>query len=556
MEEKSASLETSIYLQQCFFGSMYIVEDQILNTRYLKQVISQEELDQMDSDLQMQFKHFKDHLNNCGPHELSVVEIQESDAGTSIYFEYCNGLSLYDRLGRFGQGFSISDAFSTIKSILAYYLYYEDKGGVYHRDVKLENFFIDHLSQVKIGGQDLALFGGVKQRSIGGCASYLAPEVFSAIRQLCCDHTLQSHNITTKADIFSLGILTLELLTGHSFHLSKRNQKSGKEPKNFLEYIHQVEDIQQMAQKALESISLKSLHANFYTVIKSMLEPVPETRCNFPYLYEFFGLRHQIKSLETVFSNQQSNSSAFGDKVSLLCDPIILQLAEIRKLFFMRVDHEFCLVQFLIYGSKEVWELSNFNFGTEYFDENLRKEFKVIACCLALRAMIYLDNLRSTIRMGANLFNIRQFDKYTAHAIYRTDVEYIMRKIQIEDSCPVKLYFAVILAQIEDQISSHLVSFDRLKVYLQPQVTRSEKLYSLGEAAKQSIKAIVSHQSLEVLQILFEKFLRLIEDCFQEDSRFRFRQPGQGVFNWKEFIAERYPHLENKVIFRRVNLPR
>lgn len=554
MEKTSASAERSIYFQRCFFGSLYIAEDLKSAKRYFKQIISSEEFEQMDAALKMQFKCFKQHLCNSGPHELVYAGITETEAGTSIYYEYCNGLTLFDRLARLGKGFDISDTFSTIKGVLAYFLYYEDKGGVFHHDVKLENIYIDHQSQIKIGGQDLAQFGGSLSGSISGCASYLAPEVFSAMRKLACGERLENHSITLKAEIFSLGVLTLELLTGSTFKLTK-NDPTGKEPTNFLEYIHQVEDIQQYAQNALESTGLFSLHAQFYSVIKSMLEPLPEKRCNFSYLYEFFGLRHQVKSMDLINTVQSSSSSVIGDKLGLLCDPTILMVAQLRKLYFMRVDHEFCLIQFLIYSSKEVWDLSNFNFGIECFDKELRNEFKIISCCLALRAMIYLDNLRSAVKVGVNLFSIKNFDQYTAHAIHWSDVDHILQNIQIEENSPVKTYFALILGQLEDQFTKKKTYMERLKVYLQPHISKSEKLYSLGEAAKLSIKGILAHSSLEILQILFEKFLRLIEDCFQEDSRFKFRHPSLGVFDWNSFLSERYPHMQAKVVLRHVRLP-
>lgn len=513
-----------------------------------------EEIEAMEPELRNQFKRFKNRLFKTGPYELKAIDLQETRISTSIYYEYCSGLTLHDRLTNTRQGLSISDTFGAIRGVLAYYQYYENRGGVFHHDIKLENIFIDQYSQIKVGGQDLAEFGGNWSTAISGCMSYIAPEVFAVLKHIGNEsaENQQQHSITVKAEIFSLGILAIELLTGMSFHLNNSGRRNTKDPKNFLEFLHQMEDLQHFAQKALERVGLMTLSMNFYNVIKSMLEPNPENRCNFSFLYEYFGLRHQPRTHDQLFLA----TGSIGDKLSVLCDPNILQVTELRKLFFMRVDHEFSLIQFLICSSKEVWDLSNFDFKLNNIDDNLRSEFLIIACCLALRAMIYLDNLRAGIKKGVNIFKIKKFELYSSHAIYRSDTDHILSKVQFEENSKAKLYFSLILGQLEIQLSSHNATLERLKVYLLPEVSREEKLYELGEAAKLSIKAIVQHPALEVLQTIFEKFLRLIEDSFQEDSRFKFRQVGKGIFSWSEYIAERYPQLQSKMVFLRVTLPR
>ena len=534
---------------------MYIVEDLNSNKRYFKQTINHEEIEEMDSQLQMQFKQFKDHLARFGPHELPVLKIKESNMETSIIYEYCNGLTLYDRLHRLGQRYSISETISTIRSILAYYFYYEDKGGVLHRDVKLENLFIDHNSQIKVGGQDLAIFGWSRSASIAGCVSYMAPEVFAIIRKISNGQLYQANRVTEKAEIFSLAVLALELLTSSTFNLVRTENKS-KDPKYLLQVINEMEDLQLMAQKALDDTRLITFDKNFYFVLKYMLDPNPENRCNFAYLYQYFGLKLPSQGI-TIGLLSSKPTSAFVDKVGLLCDPNILMATELRKLFYMRVDHEFCLIQFLIYSGKEVWDLANFNFGNDKnFDQTLRSEFVVISCCLALKAMIYLDNLQKSLINKVNLFNIKNFHLYTSHQIYLEDAKHILRKVTIGEDSPVKLFFAMILQKLEGQLHSSSSTLERLKIYLRPHVSKEDKLRSLNESAKLSIKAIVAHPCLEILQILFEKFLRLIEDCFLEESKFRFRNTAQGVFDWSKFVEEKYPHLKSKFILKRIKMPR
>ena len=170
--------------------------------------------------------------------------------------------------------------------------------------------------------------------------------------------------------------------------------------------------------------------------------------------------------------------------------------------------------------------------------------------------MIYLDNLRSGLKAKVNVFNIKHFEVYAGHEIYTKDAVFIQQRIHIADDSPVKVFFALILGKLENLLSNPGASAHRLTVYLQPVVTKDKKLQNISDTAKQSIKVIASHKSLGFLQILFEKFLRLIEDCFQEELKFRFCHPTKGVFNWEEFLETRYPQLKPKVILRRVTLPR
>ena len=86
-----------------------------------------------------------------------------------------------------------------------------------------------------------------------------------------------------------------------------------------------------------------------------------------------------------------------------------------------------------------------------------------------------------------------------------------------------------------------------------------QRLAMLGDpderVTKNSIKEIVKHSSLSYLQILFEKFLKIIEDCIHDESQFPFRHPQKGIFSWKQFFDTRHPHLKNKFVFKRLRLP-
>lgn len=66
------------------------------------------------------------------------------------------------------------------------------------------------------------------------------------------------------------------------------------------------------------------------------MEVNPKDRCNFTYLYEYFGI---TKCIDTEASIE--NMSQLQKRMSILCDPTILKVANIRRLYFSRLNHEY-----------------------------------------------------------------------------------------------------------------------------------------------------------------------------------------------------------------------
>ena len=82
---------------------------------------------------------------------------------------------------------------------------YLQKNKIIHRDLKLDNCFLDKDLSVKIGDFGLAarMVSNKVRRTNCGTPNYMAPEIWS------------KHGYSYEVDIWSLGILTYLLLYGH-----------------------------------------------------------------------------------------------------------------------------------------------------------------------------------------------------------------------------------------------------------------------------------------------------------------------------------------------------
>lgn len=145
-----------------------------------------------------------DHVNI-----IRVFDAGQADAFLFIVMEYVDGASLRDLL--LGGRLSPSDAMRLVPQICDAIQYAHDHG-VIHRDIKPENILIDQQGRVKVADFGLAKLSHSKEPSTFtltdagdrmGTPRYMAPEQFAASAQV--DH---------RVDIYSLGVMFYEMLTG------------------------------------------------------------------------------------------------------------------------------------------------------------------------------------------------------------------------------------------------------------------------------------------------------------------------------------------------------
>lgn len=141
------------------------------------------------------------HKNVCGLYHLS-----KDEKGTNyITMEFVPGEDLKSLIRRVGQ-LTIRKAVAIAKQVCAGLV--EAHGlGIVHRDLKPQNILIDYQGNVRIMdfGIALSLFekGVTKTPMLIGTPEYMSPE------------QVDGKEVDGRTDIYSLGVLLFEMLTGH-----------------------------------------------------------------------------------------------------------------------------------------------------------------------------------------------------------------------------------------------------------------------------------------------------------------------------------------------------
>ena len=142
------------------------------------------------------------------PNIVSVFDFGQTGGFYYLLMEYVDGVNLRQamRAGRFSPG----EALSIVPKVCEA-LQYAHEQGILHRDIKPENILLDAKGRVKIADFGIAKLVGEDQPNVTltntgaalGTLHYMAPEQLE--KPSTVDH---------RADIYSLGVVFYEMLTG------------------------------------------------------------------------------------------------------------------------------------------------------------------------------------------------------------------------------------------------------------------------------------------------------------------------------------------------------
>src|SRR4030067_2673084 len=137
------------------------------------------------------------------PNIITIYEIDEVNGNSFISMEYVDGGNLKKLLSESNVS---TDRFMEIASAVTEGLAQAHKRGIIHRDIKSENILLTSDGRPKITDFGLAKLKGSGTITLAGkalgTAAYMSPE------------QVQGEELDGRSDIFSLGIVFYELLTG------------------------------------------------------------------------------------------------------------------------------------------------------------------------------------------------------------------------------------------------------------------------------------------------------------------------------------------------------
>ncbi|MCX6173794.1 MAG: protein kinase [Ignavibacteriales bacterium] len=168
------------------------------------------------------------------PHICTVHDIEEADEERFIVMEFVDGVTLRKK---------IKENNLTIEESVNYAIQIGEaleeahSQGVVHRDIKPDNIMINSKNQIKVMDFGIAKLkeglGVTRTMSTSGTVSYMAPE------------QLSNSKIDGRADIFSLGVLFYEMLSGRlpfrgEHHASMIYSLMNEEPEPINKYLTEV----------------------------------------------------------------------------------------------------------------------------------------------------------------------------------------------------------------------------------------------------------------------------------------------------------------------------
>jgi len=200
-----ARYEIEKHLGRGGMGDVYLVRDTVLGRKAaLKTIRPDTSLDARHT-IEMRQRFYRE-AQTAGklahPNIVTVYDVGEEQGITYIVMEFVEGRTLTALMEK--QNLSLQQ----IKHVVyhtATGLDFAHQAGVFHRDVKPDNIMVSKTDAVKVMDFGIARLVDsdlTKTGSVMGTPQYMSPEQFSGMK------------IDARADVFSLGVILYELLTG------------------------------------------------------------------------------------------------------------------------------------------------------------------------------------------------------------------------------------------------------------------------------------------------------------------------------------------------------
>src|SRR6185436_10660810 len=138
------------------------------------------------------------------PHVVMVIDAGEDEGHPYIVFEHVRGETLKDRIKREGP-LPVAEAVAYAIEI-GRALQAADEGGLVHRDVKHQRVLLDEEGRAKVTDFGIAL--GLERGQLTGAGKVIGTTDYVSPEQA------MGQEVTGQSDVYSLGIVLYEMLTG------------------------------------------------------------------------------------------------------------------------------------------------------------------------------------------------------------------------------------------------------------------------------------------------------------------------------------------------------
>lgn len=188
-------------------GVVYKARDTQLNRDVALKILKKEALHN-DSDL---LKRFKREAQNIAKlqyeHIIDVYSVGMANDFNYIVMEYVDGYKLSDLLK---SKESLEYQFCiNIMYLICRAIEYSHSKGILHRDIKPENIMISTLGDIKIVDFGLSKVNNIDMSKISHHGDLIGTPIYMSLEVM-----ENSDNFTEKSDIYSLGVLFYQILTG------------------------------------------------------------------------------------------------------------------------------------------------------------------------------------------------------------------------------------------------------------------------------------------------------------------------------------------------------
>jgi serine/threonine protein kinase/uncharacterized coiled-coil DUF342 family protein len=206
------------------FGKVHKVRHKITKAVYALKQISKSQLKSQKMVPQIK-NEIKIMYSLDQPNIIKLFSHFEENDYIYLIIEFAEGGQLWDKLVRKGR-FDEKTVQQFMREMIAALEYCHSRSPpIIHRDIKPENILLDKEGHIKLADFGWSNFfnPGAQRKTYCGTLDYLAPEM------------IQESGHDTKVDIWSLGVLIFELLTGKAPFTPPSNIKDAKQMQSILE---------------------------------------------------------------------------------------------------------------------------------------------------------------------------------------------------------------------------------------------------------------------------------------------------------------------------------